>query len=788
MRVRPFPFRTGRALAAAFTVSVSVACGGGGDGGGGGGVTPPVTRVPASVTFEGGTSASGTVGAALGTQIAVTVRTADNLPVPRTTVTFTASAGTVSSTTAQTDDNGRATAGTWTLGTTAGTQTLTAQAGSASAQYSATAAAGAAASLEIVTALPGSVRVGVPITPAPSVRARDQFNNIVNRPGTVITVVLQTGTAVLSGAEATTNAAGLATFSALSLAGAVSGGPRTLAFSAPGIPTIAATPILLEAGAAATLALQNVPTGARAGVVVAPGIVVRVVDQFDNPLTRPTPVTATIASGGGTLSGATATTDASGNAAFASLSIDGAVGTRSLRFAAEQVAVTTSSIILSAGDPSQLTVTSQPTIVENTLPFPAPVLVRITDRFGNGVGGASRTVAVAVSSGGGVLLGGAAQTDAVGVASFGSLRIVGSAGPRTLSFSTAGLSAANTAPIQLIAGPPRSMAFFQQPSGTIVAGVPFVTQPALQLADTSGNVVRQAGTLVRATLLDATGQLLNDVAETNANGLAIFEQLTFLPANAFPPLTMRLRFSSGADAFVVTGNMNIQPPQASAVRSVAYGATAQRLFVIDPGQTVGISAVARDLVGAALPAVPMVYHSASTTVATVRSTGAITGVGGGSAWVRAFGAGAPSIMDSVYVTVPRDPTAPVITTTQIAPIPVRNGVTAGFDVILDTRDATVGAATIVLSMPSELVAGMTWQGATGTVINLDSQRNALRISLVSSAGLKGIFAIARLTITSGPPEAHVVNREIVLTPFEVIDISLQNLTTRSTGVNIPLIP
>jgi len=332
------------------------------------------------------------------------------------------------------------------------------------------------------------------------------------------------------------------------------------------------------------------------------------------------------------------------------------------------------------------------------------------------------------------------------------------------------------------------MAFFQQPSGTIVAGVPFVTQPALQLADTSGNVVRQAGTLVRATLLDATGQLLNDVAETNANGLAIFEQLTFLPANAFPPLTMRLRFSSGADAFVVTGNMNIQPPQASAVRSVAYGATAQRLFVIDPGQTVGISAVARDLVGAALPAVPMVYHSASTTVATVRSTGAITGVGGGSAWVRAFGAGAPSIMDSVYVTVPRDPTAPVITTTQIAPIPVRNGVTAGFDVILDTRDATVGAATIVLSMPSELVAGMTWQGATGTVINLDSQRNALRISLVSSAGLKGIFAIARLTITSGPPEAHVVNREIVLTPFEVIDISLQNLTTRSTGVNIPLIP
>ena len=56
--------------------------------------------------------------------------------------------------------------------------------------------------------------------------------------------------------------------------------------------------------------------------------------------------------------------------------------------------------------------------------------------------------------------------------------------------------------------------------------MPFVQQPALQLADTSGNVVRQAGTLVRATLLDAPGQLLNDVAVTNASGLAVFEQLT----------------------------------------------------------------------------------------------------------------------------------------------------------------------------------------------------------------------------------------------------------------------
>lgn len=789
MRVRQNMRRLGLKVAATSVVALSVACGGGGGDGGGGGVTPPPpTRVPASVTFEGGNTVSGTVGTAVGTQIAVVVRTADNLPVPGTTVTFSASAGSIATTSAQTDANGRASAGTWTLGNTSGTQTLTAQAGSVSAQLSATAAAGAATKLEIVTALPGSVRAGDVITPAPSVRARDQFDNIVNRGGTVVTVTLQAGTGTLGGAQATTDANGLATFSALTLSGQVSAGPRTLAFSSPGLPTINSAPVALEAGSAATITLQNVPSGARAGVAIAPGIIATLADQFQNPVTRPTQVTATVVSGGGTLSGATATSDLTGSATFSSLSLDGVIGTRVLRFSADQVNTTTGNIILSPGDPAQLTVTSQPTIIENTLPFPAPIVVRVTDRFGNGVGGGSRTVSAALGTGGGTLIASPVSTDAVGVATFSSLRIVGSEGPRILIFSTAGLNPANSAAIQLIAGPPRSMSFFQTPSGNVVSGMPFVQQPALQLADTSGNVVRQAGTLVRATLLDAPGQLLNDVAVTNSSGLAIFEQLTFVPANAFPPATLRLRFTSGAQAAVTTGNVNIQPPQASAVRSVAYGATAQRLFVIDQGQSLPLSAVARDLVGQPLPSVSMVYSSGSSSIASVRSSGAITGEGAGSTWVRAFGSGQPGIMDSVYVTVTRDATAPVIGTTQIAPIPMRDGVTAGFQIVLDTRDATVGAATIVMSMPPELVNGISWQGASGTIISIDSRLNALRISLVSATGVKGIIPIAQITLTSGPPETFALNREIVITPFQVVDVSLQDITTRSTGVNIPLIP
>lgn len=780
------PLRAMTAIAAAVLLA---ACGGGGGDGGGGVTPPPPTRTPASVTFDNGATVSGTVATAVGGTISVTVKASDNLPLANTSVTFSVSSGTISSASATTDANGKATAGTWTLGNTAGTQTLTATAGSASAQLSATAAAGAPASMEIVTGLPATIRAGAPIVPAPVVRTKDQFNNIVNRAGTVITAALQAGTGTLSGATATTDASGNATFSALTLGGLVSEGPRTIGFSTTGAPTLTAPPVALEAGLTATITLQNVPGVARAGVPIAPGIVARLVDGFGNPMTRTTTVTASVATGGGAVSGATATTNAQGDASFATLSIEGVTGNRTLRFSADQVTTSTGTIALAAGDAAELRVTSQPTVVQNTLAFPSPVQVRVTDRFGNGVSDAARNVAASIASGGGVLLGAASQTDAVGVATFSSLRLVGSAGPRTLAFTTTGLASATSAAIQLDAGPPRFVAFFQQPSGSVTVGVPLLQQPALQLADTSGNIVRTAGASVRATPLDATGELLNDVAVTDAQGVARFEQLTFLSATAFPPPTMRLRFSSGAQASVVTGNLSLQNAPGSAVQSIQYGTNSQRLFVLDPGSTLNINATARDLLGNTLPQVPIVYSSVNANAASVRPTGSITGVAGGSSWVRAFGAGSPNIRDSVYITVPRDPTAPVVTTTQIAPIPVRNGVTAGFDIVLDTRTTTVGAATILVGIPNELVASVNAQGLVGNVtLGLDPGLNTLRISLAAPSGLSGIVPIVRVTITSAAPLGFLFNREITINPYEMYDTNLQNLAPRSTGVNIPLVP
>lgn len=789
MRVRTFSVAASRALIVALTGFLLPGCGGGGDGGNlVNPPPPPPGRNPASITFEGGGSATGTVGGTLGTPVAVIVRGADNLPLARVTVTFSASAGSLAATSAQTDDNGRASAGTWTLGTVSGTQTVTAQAGAVSAQVTAMVAAGPATRLEIVAPLPASVRAGALIVPPPAVRARDAFNNVVNRAGTTVSALLQTGTASLAGTDAVTDANGLATFSALTVSGSVSGGARTIAFTSAGLPAVVAAPVTLDPGLAATIVLQNVPATARAGIVVAPGIVAVVSDRFNNPITRPVvTVTASVSQGGGTLAGSTATTDTSGKAMFPALALEGMIGTRQLRFAAEQAVAISPSILLFPGDATQLAVALQPARAENTVSFHASVRIIVADRFGNAVGGAARDVTASLASGGGALVAPSARSDAAGAATFSALRLVGLVGPRTLAYASPGLTSATGATIQLDAGPVRMVSILQAPSATATIGIPFAQQPAVQLSDTSGNLIRRQGVSVRAILESAAGQLVNEVATTDAQGVALFSQLTVLSIVG-APTNARLRFGSGSAASLPTGAIAVQVPGASLVDQVTYGDPAHRLHIVDRGQSLPLLAMARDASGAPLTAVTPVYSSANSIVASVRPNGTIVGESSGSAWIRAFGAGAAAIADSVYVTVPRDASAPVVSTSRLTPIPVRDGVVSPFDVLLDTRGVAVGAATILIGLPPELVSNISWQGANGTVIGFDSRFNALRISYVASSGATGILNLARVTLTSGAPQGIVLNREIVITPLEMVSIDFQNLAPRSSGVNIPLVP
>jgi hypothetical protein len=232
----------------------------------------------------------------------------------------------------------------------------------------------------------------------------------------------------------------------------------------------------------------------------------------------------------------------------------------------------------------------------------------------------------------------------------------------------------------------------------------------------------------------------------------------------------------------------VQLPGASAVARVDYGDPARRLHIVDAGQSLPLVAVARDAGGSPVSGTTLVYSSSNTIVASALPSGAIRGESGGSAWVRAFGAGAATIRDSVYVTVTRDATAPIVYSSRLTPIRMSAGVVSTFDVLLDTRGTTIGAATIIIGLTPELVGNIAWNGANGTIIGFDSRFNALRISYVAAAGATGIITLAQVTLTSGPPHSFTLAREIIFTPLEMVTVDLQNLAPRSSGANIPLVP
>jgi hypothetical protein len=160
--------------------------------------------------------------------------------------------GTVSAATVTTDASGIATAA-WTLGTTVGANALNMWAGTLTAiTFTATATAGAAASLTKVAGDNQAGTQGLPVPVAPSVLVKDANGNV--KADVVVTFAVASGGGLVTGAAATSNAAGTATVGSWVL-GAI--GTNTLTASAPGLAavtfTASASPNLCAISTAHTL-------------------------------------------------------------------------------------------------------------------------------------------------------------------------------------------------------------------------------------------------------------------------------------------------------------------------------------------------------------------------------------------------------------------------------------------------------------------------------------------------------------------------------------------------------
>jgi hypothetical protein len=335
---------------------------------------------------------------------------------------------------------------------------------------------------------PGATTAGNAVSGPPTVTVKDQFgNNVADKD---VSVILNTGEfAAGSTTTAKTNVSGVAAFSNLRINTA---GSYTLTFRLVGHAAQATSrSFTVNPAAAAKLVMVTQPSAtASAGVVFAAQPAVRLQDSFGNNVsTSGRTVTASVATGAGTLAGTlTATTNASGVATFATLRLDGATGSRTLRFSSTGVtAVDSQTVVLGPGTATGLSITRQPVQAVAGAPILSTsgqsLAVRATDAFGNNVPDVSITPEAK-----GFFFAGpatAATTDSSGVATFGDLFTSEAGRGYSITFKAAALSA-TSAEFNVVPATPASLIILQQPFSGVVDS-PLRPAPKVQLTDEFGN-------------------------------------------------------------------------------------------------------------------------------------------------------------------------------------------------------------------------------------------------------------------------------------------------------------
>jgi Tol biopolymer transport system component len=384
-------------------------------------------------------STTGAAGATVAIPPSVIVTDAYGNPVTGVSVTFAVASGggSIAGGTQTTRTSGIATVDSWTLG--AGTNTVTATAAGlvgSPVTFSATGTAGDASTIAINAGNGQTATAGGPVTTKPSVRVTDANGSWVA--GTAVTFSVTAGGGSVTGASQTTTASSIASVGSWTLG--TTAGTNSLTATAPGLTgspvTFTATGV---AGVASQIAInagnnQSVTVGS--AVTTVPSVIVK---DANNNVVNGVSVTFAVASGGGSITGATQITNASGIATVGGWTLGATAGVNTmtatatglsgspLTFSASGVAASNIAIIAGNNQTAALG------IAVSTKPA-----VKVTDVNGNAVGGA--IVMFAVASGGGSITGATQATGIDGIATVGSWTLGITAGTNTLTATTAGLS------------------------------------------------------------------------------------------------------------------------------------------------------------------------------------------------------------------------------------------------------------------------------------------------------------------------------------------------------------
>jgi hypothetical protein len=508
--------------------------------------TTLVAGTAAAITKNAGDAQTAVAGTSVAIAPSVLVKDAQGNPVANVTVTFavTTGGGSVTTATPATNASGIATVGSWTLGSTAGANSLTASVGANSVVFTATGSAGTAAKLKPVGTFPTTVTVGGGLGTL-QIQLADANGNAVAQAGVVVTV---TATVLPSNQSqtqtATTDAAGIASFPIPNYDGP--SGTVKLNFTAPSSTPYAAPDITALVGPAARFIVKTQPSASAILNTPFPQQpVLQLTDVGNNPVaTVGVPVTARIVTGGGTLNGTlTVSTDATGAATYTNLSIAGLIGTRQLGFANVTLdSAVSSPIAMGVGTAQNLVITAgagpQTAAINTTVPV-APG-VRVTDSFGNGVGG----VSVTFTPRNGSRANGSTSPVTLTTPANGVVNVswqVGSVSGNLADTLDVASGTLNGSPLHFVANVTAGAAtqIYSITAPTAAAsGATLSPAPSVRLVDASGNAVATAG--VPITVAITTGQPTLSgtlTVNTNASGVATFSDLVITGTSGFRMLT-----------------------------------------------------------------------------------------------------------------------------------------------------------------------------------------------------------------------------------------------------------
>jgi alpha-tubulin suppressor-like RCC1 family protein len=560
------------------------------------------TRIPASLDIVAGDGQDGIVGTELPNPLVVRVEDANGLPVIGQLVNFrvTAGGGSVFAGSGLTNALGIV-QDRWTLGTsTAEIQRVEARAVDANsgaaivfATFRATPLPGPAHSLAKAGGDAQTGALGAPLTDSLAARVTDSFGNPV--PNVQVTWTASVNNGAVPPATSQTNAQGIAKTrwtlgSRLDVPHSVTATAGTLAPA-----TFSVTPNLPSNATIVKLAGDG--TTATVGTAMAESLAVRV-QLADGRVVAGAQVSWNVTSAGGGVAPGSSVTQADG-VTRARLTLGTGAGANVVTAAVSGITPATFTVTGTPDVPASLTKVSgdgQTGTVGQ--PLSAPLIVHVTDRFGNSVPNA--TVTWTVNSGGGSVAN-TSVTNAQGRASMqwtlggssGSQRVVASIGSTTVEFA----ATAGSGSLASVRVSPDSLRFGSLNSSSRLVARAF---------DQFGNELSS----VTFTWFGPNGA----VATVDANGL--------VTSRGNGSTWIGARSGSFADSIPVTVRqvtytLHVSPPSAGVI----------------VGDTTRYVGTALDTVGHRIPDAPIAWTTSNGTIATVDGTGLVRGIRAGETWV-----------------------------------------------------------------------------------------------------------------------------------------------------------